>query len=73
MYQYYYDYEICCFKREMSAPKRLIDSKAWCLLSFFLKHHHHIRNTRQKHEEYHKIKELSEKENTEGAQKLEID
>ena len=23
----YYDYEMCCFKREMSAPKRLIDSK----------------------------------------------
>ena len=25
----YYDYEMCFFKREMSVPKRLIDSKAW--------------------------------------------
>ena len=32
----YYDYEMCCFKREMSAPKRVIDSKVWCLLSFLL-------------------------------------
>ena len=32
----YYDYEMFCFKREMSAPKRFIDSKAWCLLSFLL-------------------------------------
>ena len=29
----YYDYEMCCFKRKMSALKRLIDSKAWCPLS----------------------------------------
>ena len=32
----YYDYEMCCFKREMSAPKRLIDSKAWFPLNFLL-------------------------------------
>ena len=32
----YPDYEMCCFKRKMSAPKRLIDSKAWCPLSFLL-------------------------------------
>ena len=30
----YYDYEMCSFKSEMKAPKRLIDSKAWCLLRF---------------------------------------
>ena len=38
---------MCCFKKGMSAPKRLVDSKAWCP------------NTRQKHEKYHKIEELS--------------
>ena len=32
---HYYDYEICRFKGKMSASKRLIDSKAWCLLSVF--------------------------------------
>ena len=32
----YPDYKMCCFKRKMSAPKRLIDSKAWCPLSFLL-------------------------------------
>ena len=32
----YYDNEMCCFKREMIAPKRLIESKAWCQLSFLL-------------------------------------
>ena len=26
----HYDYEMCCFKRKMSVPKRLMDSKAWC-------------------------------------------
>ena len=31
-----YDYEMCCFKRKMSAPKRLIDSKAQWPLSFLL-------------------------------------
>ena len=24
---------MCCFKRKMSAPKRLIDSKTWCPLT----------------------------------------
>ena len=24
---------MCCFKRKMSAPKRVIDSKAWCPLT----------------------------------------
>ena len=31
-----YYYESFCFKREISALKRLIDSKAWCQLSFLL-------------------------------------
>ena len=46
---------MCCFEREMSAPKRLIGSKAWCPLSFHLNYYHPDGNTRQKH------KELSEK------------
>ena len=25
----YYDHEMCCFKKEINAPKGLIDSKAW--------------------------------------------
>ena len=66
----YYDYEICCFKRKMSAPKRLIDSKAWCTLkAFYLKYYNHNGNTKLQHEKQHKIKALSEKENTEGARK----
>ena len=32
----YPEYEMCCFKRKMSVPKRLIDSKAWYPLSFLL-------------------------------------
>ena len=34
----YHNYEMCCFKRKMSAPKRLIDSKAFCfcIVSFVL-------------------------------------
>ena len=32
----YYDYEMCCFNREMRAHKGLVDSKAWCPLSFVL-------------------------------------
>ena len=32
----YYDYETYCFRGEMSAPKRLIDSKEGCPLSFLL-------------------------------------
>ena len=32
----YDDYETYCFKEKMSAPKSLIDSKAWCPLSFLL-------------------------------------
>ena len=32
----YYGYKMCCFKREMCAPERLIDSKAWCPLNFLL-------------------------------------
>ena len=32
----YYNYEMCCFKREVSASKRLIDSKASCPLNFLL-------------------------------------
>ena len=28
--------KMCCLKGEMSAPKRSIDSKAWCPLSFLL-------------------------------------
>ena len=32
----YYDYEMCCFERKMSAPRRLIDSKAWCPLNVLL-------------------------------------
>ena len=32
----HHDYEMRCFKRKMSAPKKLIDSKAWCPLSFSL-------------------------------------
>ena len=47
----YYDYDMCCLKREMNAPKKLKDSK-------------------QKHEEWQKIKELSEKQNTDGARKI---
>ena len=31
-----YDYEMCRFKRKMSTPKRLIDSKTWCPASFLL-------------------------------------
>ena len=27
---------MCYFERKMSAPKRLIDLKAWCSLSFLL-------------------------------------
>ena len=30
------NFETCYFKREMIVPKRLIDSKAWCPLSFLL-------------------------------------
>ena len=37
------------FKREMSAPNSLIDSKAW--RPFYLNYYHHIGNARQKHEE----------------------
>ena len=40
----YYDYKMCCFKRAMSVPKRLIDSKAW-------NYCHHNGNTRMKYEE----------------------
>ena len=40
-----------CFKREMSAPKRFIDSKAWYPLAFYLKYYHHNGNTSQKHDE----------------------
>ena len=29
----YYDYEMCCFKRRTSVPKRLIDSNAWFSLN----------------------------------------
>ena len=52
----HYDYEMCSFKRKMSAPRRLIDSKAWCplleiLFAFYLKYYQHNGNTRQKHEE----------------------
>ena len=32
----YQHYEMCCFNRKMSAPKRLMDSKVWCQLSFLL-------------------------------------
>ena len=32
----YYDYEMCCFKGEISAPKRTIVSKVWRPLSFLL-------------------------------------
>ena len=32
----YYDYEMCCSEREMSDPKKLTNSKAWCPLSFSL-------------------------------------
>ena len=32
----YCDNEMYCFRREMGAPKRLIDSKAWCPLSILL-------------------------------------
>ena len=45
----------------MSAPEKLIDWKAWCPLSFLLECYNHDGNTRQKPEERHKIKELSEK------------
>ena len=41
------DYEMCCFKRNMSAAKRLIDLKAFCPLSFYL-YYHHNGNRRQK-------------------------
>ena len=27
---------MCCFERKVSAPERLIDSKTWCPLSFYL-------------------------------------
>ena len=57
----YPDYEMCCLKRKMSAPMRLIDSKAWCPLSFHLKYCHCNGNRRQKQEENHKSEELSEK------------
>ena len=33
----YHNYEMCCYKKEMSAPKRVIDSKAWCPLGFLKK------------------------------------
>ena len=59
----------------MSAPKRLIDSKAWCPLSFLLEilpsyWEYQIK----KHEEWQKNQiiipgELTEKGNTEGARK----
>ena len=32
----YYYYEVCCFKAEMSARERLLDSNTWCSLSFSL-------------------------------------
>ena len=32
----YYDYQMYCFKRKMSTPKMLMDSKAWYPLSFSL-------------------------------------
>ena len=48
-------------KEKMSGPKRLIDSKAWCPLSFYLKCYHYNRNTRQKHGEQYKIKQLCKK------------
>ena len=33
----YHDCDMCCFKRNMSASKRLIDLKACCPFSFLLK------------------------------------
>ena len=51
------DYEMCCFKRKMSAPKRPIHSKAWRLLSFLLEYYHQNESTRQNHEEKHESKE----------------
>ena len=38
--------------------------KAWCLLSFLLEVLNHNGNTRPKHKEQHKIKELSDKQKT---------
>ena len=32
----YYDYEMCCFKKEMSVSEKLIDSNACYPLSFLL-------------------------------------
>ena len=37
----YYYYEMCCFKRKVSAPKSPKDSKAWCPLNFSLKYYNH--------------------------------
>ena len=64
---------MCCFKRKMSAPKRLMDSKAWCLLSFLLEYYPQNENTRQntknsiKTKNYLKCKTLIELE------KLDVD
>ena len=38
-------------------PKKIAE----ILRNFYLKYYHHNGNTKQKHEKYHKIKELSEK------------
>ena len=36
-------------KEKMSAPKRMINSKVWCLLkTFYLKYYYYIGNTKQK-------------------------
>ena len=40
----------CVVSKKVSAPKRLIDSKAWCPLSFYLKYY--------KREEWHNKREL---------------
>ena len=46
----YYHYDMCCLKRNVSAPKRLIDSKVCCPLSFHLNYYNCNENTIQKHE-----------------------
>ena len=49
MYKNCYDYEMCCFKREMSAPERLIDSKVWySYYAFYLNYYRYNDNTRRK-------------------------
>ena len=58
------------FQEKMSAPRRLINSKAWSPLSFLLEIYHHYGNTRQNTKNSKKSKDYPESKTLRELKKL---